>query len=189
MNANQSFTPALPRPSKSALCSAFVGADLATLRTPAPIIDRAIARRNCVRMLEIARDWKVNSSSIDVEKATEGAEFRAHVKTHKTLEATLLQLQPDAEHQPELKTGRAIVSTIPEAWGLLEENEANDDADVARMKHLLEDVSRLLYQEQRCKALTMMHGTGPLQPALASRQDQRALRPSQKAPRIQQSRL
>ncbi|KDN36640.1 hypothetical protein K437DRAFT_276760 [Tilletiaria anomala UBC 951] len=123
----QPGTPAAPRPSKAALRALFGGQPLTSLRTPAAIVDISRVRRNCARMLSAAQDvW--------------GVEFRAHVKTHKALEASLCMLLPDPSGRPSLRTGRAIVSTLQEGWGLIEESDANDPADRGQMKRVLEEV-------------------------------------------------
>ena len=56
-------------PSREDLCQAFVGQKLRDVPAPAAILDRAVVRRNCDRMLGACRDLKVS--------------FRAHTKTHK----------------------------------------------------------------------------------------------------------
>ena len=128
----QTKTVTAPRPNKAELCAAFVGQPLSVLRTPAPIVDRARVQRNCTRMLQIAQDW--------------GVAFRAHVKTHKTLEGALYQLDPKPNPNPDADAGRglratrAIVSTLPEAWGLLEASQANAPSDRARMCAVLDDI-------------------------------------------------
>lgn len=130
--SNQSHTPAYPRPSKAELRSLFVGKTLSDLRTPTAIVDVARVERNCVRMLELAQRW--------------GVPFRAHIKTHKTLEGSLKMLSPQGQT---LTTSRAIAATLPEAWGLIEEGCAVDPKDVELMKRTLSDVSEpdLLQQQ------------------------------------------
>lgn len=66
---------------------------LRDLQTPAALVDEAVARRNCERMLARARDWDV--------------ELRPHVKTHKTVEGARLQLGA--------RSGPITVSTLAEA--------------------------------------------------------------------------
>ena len=56
-------------PDKKALNDAFVGKPIASLRTPALVVDRAIFAANCARMHQNVTSW--------------GANFRAHIKTHK----------------------------------------------------------------------------------------------------------
>ncbi|KAF8140290.1 putative serine dehydratase domain-containing protein [Boletus edulis] len=94
----QTHTPwQLLTPNKDALVNEFVGKPLDELRTPALVVDRAAFRDNCAKMHENAKDW--------------GARFRAHLKTHKTVEGTRLQLVSDVD-----KTNAVIVSTLMEAW-------------------------------------------------------------------------
>ena len=56
-------------PDKKALNGAFVGKPVAILRTPALVIDKATFAANCARMHQNVTSW--------------GADFRAHIKTHK----------------------------------------------------------------------------------------------------------
>ncbi|KAG2023651.1 hypothetical protein CC2G_001282 [Coprinopsis cinerea AmutBmut pab1-1] len=93
----------------------FVGKsidDADLVRTPALIIDRGVFEANCAGMMKKAREW--------------GAEFRAHLKTHKTTEGTRHQLQTS-----EGSTGAVVVSTVKEAWevwnaGLVEDGVVRD---------------------------------------------------------------
>ncbi|KAF9475980.1 hypothetical protein BDN70DRAFT_883004 [Pholiota conissans] len=87
----------LTRPSKAQLIEAFVGKHLDTLRTPAFIVDRKLFAANCASMHRKAREW--------------GASFRAHLKTHKTVEGTRLQLKSEED-----QTHAVVVSTMMEAW-------------------------------------------------------------------------
>jgi len=65
----QTKTPLLIHPDKDALVAEFAGKPLASLRTPAFVVDRAVFAKNCRKMHENAKEW--------------GATFRAHLKTHK----------------------------------------------------------------------------------------------------------
>ena len=56
----------------------YVGKTLNEIPTPAFIVNQSIVTRNCERMLHRAQRLR--------------AKFRAHVKTHKTIECTRLQL-------------------------------------------------------------------------------------------------
>ncbi|KIK70951.1 hypothetical protein GYMLUDRAFT_33040 [Collybiopsis luxurians FD-317 M1] len=85
------------RPTKSGLVQQFVGKGLDGLRTPAMIIDRKIFANNCAAMHLKAKEW--------------GTGFRAHLKTHKTVEGTRLQMISSAD-----KTNAVVVSTLMEAW-------------------------------------------------------------------------
>jgi D-serine ammonia-lyase len=71
MAPSQSGTPfhLAGHPEKSALLAGFVGKHLGELRTPALVIDRAVFANNCAKMHANAAGY--------------GAEFRAHLKTHK----------------------------------------------------------------------------------------------------------
>ncbi|KIJ68487.1 hypothetical protein HYDPIDRAFT_106686 [Hydnomerulius pinastri MD-312] len=97
-NITQTKTPwQLLTPNKEALVAEFVGKPLDALRTPALVVDRAAFKDNCTKMHQNAKDW--------------GASFRAHLKTHKTVEGSRLQLVSDVD-----KTSAVIVSTMMEAW-------------------------------------------------------------------------
>ncbi|KAI0322639.1 putative serine dehydratase domain-containing protein [Amylostereum chailletii] len=87
-------------PQKNDLASEFIGKGLNELRTPAIVIDRAVFAANCARMHDKAREW--------------GADFRAHLKTHKTAEGTRLQLVSESD-----RTGAVVVSTLMEAWAVV----------------------------------------------------------------------
>lgn len=147
----QTFTPSsfFPQAGKGPVLSAgvdrqtlkeaYVGQPLDAVRTPAAVVDIGTVRRNCWRMLQTATQ-------------TWGVDFRAHVKTHKTPQVALLQLNPGAPLRPDQPpartdaptTNRLVVSTFPEAWGLL---DCSDDDGFVRdqLKHLVHDVrSQLL---------------------------------------------
>ncbi|KAH3667524.1 hypothetical protein OGAPHI_003173 [Ogataea philodendri] len=107
MKCPSDFTPIPP---KDELLKAFKGANVQELPTPAFVVDRSVVKNNSDKMLENARSL--------------GLDFRAHVKTHKTLEGTLLQLGEGKN-----KTDKIVVSTLREAWGLLpliEDGKIND---------------------------------------------------------------
>ncbi|KAG8889572.1 hypothetical protein FRB98_003841 [Tulasnella sp. 332] len=108
-------------PSKEALTSTYLHTPISQLRTPAFVVDRAIVRRNCTRMLRAAGKSRMS--------------FRAHVKTHKTTEGTRFQLSPTTdgadEDQLPLRSHAIIVSTLMEAWevlrsGLVDDGTVND---------------------------------------------------------------
>lgn len=90
----------IPLPSKQALLDAYQGLPLSALPTPALVLDRSIIRRNATRMADIAASWKVP--------------LRVHVKTHKTAEGIREMILPTG------KPGRVVVSTLAEAWGLVD---------------------------------------------------------------------
>ncbi|PWO24113.1 hypothetical protein PtrARCrB10_07348 [Pyrenophora tritici-repentis] len=71
-------TPLYPLTPTSLLTSHFIGKKLSTLPTPAIVLDRALIRRNCAAMLGIC--------------SALGVEFRAHVKSHKTIELSRMQI-------------------------------------------------------------------------------------------------
>ncbi|KAI9509076.1 putative serine dehydratase domain-containing protein [Russula earlei] len=100
------------RPQKSDLVAEFAGKHLNELRTPAFVIDRHVFSSNCAKMHANAAGY--------------GAEFRAHLKTHKTVEGTMLQLVSAFA-----TTHAVVVSTVMEAWevvksGLVSEGVVND---------------------------------------------------------------
>ncbi|KAK6460332.1 putative serine dehydratase domain-containing protein [Scheffersomyces coipomensis] len=90
----------LSYPNKSALLSDFQGKKIHELPTPSIIINKEIFEVNSNHMLENAHNLK--------------AEFRAHIKTHKTIEGSKLQLGTS-----QWSTSKLIVSTLAEAWNLL----------------------------------------------------------------------
>lgn len=77
----------------------YVGQDLKNVEGPAAVIDVAVVRRNCQLMLDAAKSL--------------GLGFRAHVKTHKTVELARFQV---GETSTAVKL---IGSTIAEAELLL----------------------------------------------------------------------
>ncbi|KAL8694628.1 MAG: hypothetical protein Q9218_000723 [Villophora microphyllina] len=89
-----------PSPSVAELQESFVGKRLQDMFTPAAVVDRAIVRRNCAQMLEAC-------AFLDVS-------FRPHVKTHKTVEVTRLQVGGSS------RDVKIVVSTVAEADLLLE---------------------------------------------------------------------
>ena len=96
----QTQTPStlLPLPSKSALLKQFLHSPLSALRTPALIVDRSVFSANCHRVTS------------EIHKR--GCRFRAHVKTHKTLEGTRIQVEQGVK--------AVIASTLPEVWGVVD---------------------------------------------------------------------
>ncbi|KJZ78512.1 hypothetical protein HIM_01903 [Hirsutella minnesotensis 3608] len=91
------FYPTSP---KDALSAAYVGRSIRDVPTPAVVINVAAARRNCERMLQACDRLKLG--------------WRAHVKTHKTIELARLQVGHDVKRPVNL-----IVSTLAEAEFLL----------------------------------------------------------------------
>ncbi|MCJ1474132.1 hypothetical protein MMC13_002790 [Lambiella insularis] len=80
--------------SRETLTSMFVGSQLNQIPAPAAVLDRAIIQRNCAQMLRCCDALSVM--------------FRPHIKTHKTVEVTKLQVG-DTNHV------RIVVSTVAEA--------------------------------------------------------------------------
>lgn len=92
------LTPTYPLPSHASLQLQYVGKKLENLLTPAAIIDRAVVRTNCNAMLDVCGKL--------------GVGFRAHVKSHKTLELAKLQVGSKGP-------ANFIVSTLAEGENLL----------------------------------------------------------------------
>ncbi|KAL6149905.1 hypothetical protein ACJBU6_11432 [Exserohilum turcicum] len=72
-----------PLPSRTALTSQFLHQPLTSLPTPAIVLDRAVVKRNCDAMLQVCKQL--------------GVGFRAHVKSHKTVELSRLQVGEDGD--------------------------------------------------------------------------------------------
>jgi hypothetical protein len=83
-----------PISDQTALAAQYVGKSLRDLPTPLVVLDRSKVKKNCVAMLQVCEKLDVG--------------FRAHVKSHKTLELSQMQVG---------ETGPAnfIVSTVVEA--------------------------------------------------------------------------
>lgn len=95
---------------KTNLLQAFKGKSVEDLPTPAFVVDQDRFKTNSDKMLHNAEKLK--------------ADFRAHVKTHKTTEGTRLQLGTGATC-----TKKVVVSTLMEAWNLVplvEEGKIDD---------------------------------------------------------------
>lgn len=88
-------------PNKQHLLDAYNGTKVSDLPTPSFVLDKSKFTTNCVKMLHNAGQLQ--------------ADFRAHVKTHKTIEGTRIQVSP----QPGLSTDKIVVSTLMEAWNLV----------------------------------------------------------------------
>lgn len=99
----------IPLPDKGALLKVFEGQPLSALPTPALVIDRAVIKRNAQRMASIAEAWQTS--------------FRAHIKTHKTAEGVRLMLE---DHKGSPGGARIVVSTLAEAWGVLDSGLIKD---------------------------------------------------------------
>ncbi|KAG5941415.1 hypothetical protein E4U53_007407 [Claviceps sorghi] len=96
MSSHQLY-PSSPR---QVLAERYLGKSLGDIPTPAAVINMAAVRRNCERMLQTCDRL--------------GLGWRAHVKTHKTVEITQLQVGKHASRPVKL-----IVSTLAEAEFLL----------------------------------------------------------------------
>ncbi|KAI8380995.1 uncharacterized protein BYT42DRAFT_494563 [Radiomyces spectabilis] len=83
---------------KSVLCKDLIGKRLQDLRTPQLVIDRTILQRNCERLNFLTDKY--------------GIKVRVHIKSHKTIEATELQLQG-------ARTDAIVVSTLAEAYAVM----------------------------------------------------------------------
>ncbi|KAF5356085.1 hypothetical protein D9756_003737 [Leucocoprinus leucothites] len=94
-------------PSKAALRNEFLGKSLDIVRTPALVIDRNVFAQNCAQMHRRASEW--------------GANFRAHLKTHKTTEGTRLQLVSEGG-----RSNAVVVSTLLEAWAVVNNGLVKD---------------------------------------------------------------
>ncbi|QIX00171.1 hypothetical protein AMS68_005688 [Peltaster fructicola] len=91
-------TAVFPDASEAAAKQYYLGKSLKDVQAPAVVIDAAVARRNCQLMLKTAAEL--------------GLDFRAHVKTHKTIQLARLQVG-DTPHI------KLVVSTVAEAESLL----------------------------------------------------------------------
>ncbi|RAL13720.1 D-serine ammonia-lyase DSD1 [Aspergillus homomorphus CBS 101889] len=87
--------PARPLPSSEDLKQFYVGKDVNDVPKPAVILDVAIIKRHCQAMLDAAKALNVG--------------FRAHIKTHKTPQATRLQVGEESQEV------NLVVSTVLEA--------------------------------------------------------------------------
>ncbi|KAH9903750.1 putative serine dehydratase domain-containing protein [Xylariomycetidae sp. FL2044] len=85
-----------PCPPKDRLSELYVGKDIRDVPTPAAILDVAVVKRNCERMLDAC-------DSLNLQ-------WRAHLKTHKTAEVAKLQVGDDVNRPVNL-----IISTLEEA--------------------------------------------------------------------------
>lgn len=88
-----------PLADKHAILESYRGKKIEELPSPSFIVDRQRFAINCEKMLDNLEQLR--------------ADFRAHVKTHKTIEGTILQLGKD------LRTDKLVVSTLMEAWHLV----------------------------------------------------------------------
>lgn len=99
------MTSNYPLSDTTSLKEQFLGQKLVDLPTPSIILDRNLTKKNCTAMLQICKKLDVG--------------FRAHVKSHKTLELSRIQVGdglPGLENTP----AQFIVSTLAEAENLAE---------------------------------------------------------------------
>jgi len=112
-------TPNYPIPSQADLASQYVGKRLQDLPTPAVILDRAKLKKNSDAMLHVCQKLDVG--------------FRAHIKSHKTLEMSKMQVGDSGP-------AHFIVSTVVEAEHLAgyvkECQEQGRDASVSDANQL-----------------------------------------------------
>ncbi|ODV74581.1 D-serine ammonia-lyase DSD1 CYBJADRAFT_176749 [Cyberlindnera jadinii NRRL Y-1542] len=80
-----------------------------SLPTPSLVVSLPTVEANCTRMLQ-----RVSAT---------GAKFRAHVKTHKTFEGTMLQLGYNLANYQAPKHSSIVVSTFREAWAVVDEQD------------------------------------------------------------------
>jgi hypothetical protein len=109
-----------PLSDMTSLNDQFLGQKLVDLPTPSIILDRSLIKKNCTAMLQICKKLDVG--------------FRAHVKSHKTLELSRIQVG-DGLQGLEDTPAQFIVSTIAEAENLAayvkEQQERGRDAGVS----------------------------------------------------------
>ncbi|KAJ4384668.1 hypothetical protein N0V86_000269 [Didymella sp. IMI 355093] len=108
-----------PLSDTTSLKARFLGQRLLDLPTPSIVLDRSLIKKNCTAMLQICRKL--------------GVGFRAHVKSHKTMELSRMQVGdglPGLEDTP----AQFIVSTIAEAEnllrGVMEDQDTGRDAGI-----------------------------------------------------------
>lgn len=89
----------IPLPSTDVLRAKFVGRPINELPTPSILLDKAKLNYNCQQMLQTVQHWDCL--------------FRAHVKTLKTAQSTIAQVEQTREKA-------IIVSTLAEAWGVVQ---------------------------------------------------------------------
>lgn len=103
----------LTLPDKTALCNAFVGKPISSVRSPAAIIDRSRYNQNCQKMISRA--------------SQAGARFRCHVKTHKTIEGVELQVGSN---------GAVVCSTMVECAKIIGSHLCKPNGKVRDVSHV-----------------------------------------------------
>lgn len=126
-----------PLADKAKLLDAYKGKKRSELPTPCFTVNRKTVEENCEKMLENAKKLKLS--------------FRAHIKTHKTMECTILQLG-----KGENKTDRLIVSTVSEAWHVLPLVEQGQVKDILFSLPVVESrLGELAEMTARCPQLNL----------------------------------
>lgn len=101
---------AFPEPQiKDALLEQYKDKDVNALPTPALLIKKSVIEDNCKRLLN-----RVSQSDF---------KFRAHVKTHKTIEITRKQLGYDLPDYEGPQYDSVVVSTLKEAYSIINYQE------------------------------------------------------------------
>ncbi|KAI9039774.1 uncharacterized protein KD926_009117 [Aspergillus affinis] len=98
-------------PSEDELRQIYVGKDITDVAKPCAVLDAAIIRRNCAKMIHAVK-------ALDIG-------FRAHVKTHKTTQITKLQMG-STEETFDVNLVVSTVNEIHHLVPLLKEFRAND---------------------------------------------------------------
>ncbi|KAI8585255.1 hypothetical protein BDZ88DRAFT_401316 [Geranomyces variabilis] len=101
-----------PSYAKDALLQQYAGLPVSALRSPALLVDRKKVHRNCRELLDA------------VQRA--GLDARVHVKTHKTIEAALMQLGLDDKEKNGSAISAIMVSTLAEARAFAVSGRFND---------------------------------------------------------------
>lgn len=114
----------IPLPSKDDLLSKYSSVPISQIPTPALLLDRAKIVTNSRQMIQTAEAvWR--------------CKFRAHIKTHKTQEGTLAQVESSRDHA-------IVVSTLAEAWGVLNSGLI-EDGTVLDVSFILPFFTELIY--------------------------------------------
>lgn len=129
------------------LLSESKGRSWETLPTPAFAVSLPTVNANCVRMLD-----RVSAT---------GAKFRAHVKTHKTIEGMRRQLGYDLPLYSGAQYRSIVVSTLKEAWSVVKYQQDQNEMLVNDIIYGLPNVTpeSLLQISDLCKRVatfTMM---------------------------------
>ncbi|RXK38267.1 D-serine dehydratase [Tremella mesenterica] len=142
--SHSTFThPSLP--DKRSLVKEFVGLNLDQLRTPALVIDQSIFRDNCERLTR--------------EAERRGMRFRAHVKTHKTIEGTRIQLGAGGGVKA------VVCSTMVEIWQIIQHGLVEEGSILYAMPVSLDKMEDLhnAQSEVRDKAVIRLMVDHPTQ--------------------------